>query len=247
MVLAILTALALSFWMAKLYGIPRETVFDLAFWLIIGGLLGARIYDDLLQLPYYLQHPLQIFSVWNGGLAIHGALIAGWLVAWFFAKRRGISFWRLVALIAPGLALGQAIGRWGNYFNQEIFGLPTAWVWGIPIEAANRPLQYISNQYFHPTFLYESLGCLLISAILVIFNVYRLKNGRQERYFDILAVALYVILYSILRFSLEFIRLDPTPLWLGLRWPQAVSLSLIVTAILLISFKHHEREKNSQG
>lgn len=244
-VTGISAALALTLWLAKRYGVTGDTIFDLSFWLIINGIIGARLYDDLLQLPYYIDHPGQILKIWEGGLAIHGAIIAGLLTAWFFAKKRKISFWQLTAVITPGLALGQAIGRWGNYFNQEIFGLPTTLPWGIPIELLNRPTQYITNVYFHPTFLYESLGCLLISLILLTYNIHVLKKGRAKKYFYIWVVALYMILYSILRFSLEFIRLDETPAWFGLRTPQIISLIIIIAACLSLFLNHHARQEKN--
>jgi len=246
MVISILGALTLSFYLARYYHISTETVFDLAFWLIINGLIGARIYDDLLQLPYYINHPLQSLQIWKGGLAIHGAIIAGLITVIIFAKRRKLSFWKLTAIFVPGLALAQSIGRWGNYFNQEIFGLPTSWPWGIPIDLINRPINYISESYFHPTFLYESLGCLLISAILLLFSFYNIKRNHLNELFYTSVLVIYMVLYSILRFFLEFIRLDETPGLFGLRWPQVVSLIIIILSNLLIAFKYHARpEKNS--
>ncbi len=245
MVAAILAALAVTFILAKYYQVPTDAIFDLSFWLIIGGLAGARIYDDLLQLPYYIQHPLQSLEIWRGGLAIHGAIIAGLLIIWGFAERHKLNFWKLSALLTPGLALAQAIGRWGNYFNQEIFGLPTSLPWGIPIDAINRPTQYAANSYFHPTFLYESLGCLTISLILVLFNAYIIRTRRLNDRYYIWAVALYMILYSILRFGLEFIRLDEAPNWLGLRWPQVISLAIIIIFLFIFLRPHARPQKTS--
>lgn len=238
MVLAIVAALLLTFRLAKLYNLKRETIFDLAFWLIIGGLIGARIYDDLLQLPYYLQHPLQSLEIWKGGLAIHGAILAGLLIVWWFARSRQLNFWQLTALLVPGVALGQAVGRWGNYFNQELFGRPTDLPWGIPIVLANRPSLYIDNTYFHPIFLYESLGNLVIAGTLVWLTVYAAKTKKLNQIFYVRLTALYLISYSWLRFFLEFIQLDPTPVLLNLRWPQIISLLIIIMATLLF-FKPH--------
>ncbi len=232
-------ALLFSLKMARLRGLRPEIVFDTAFWLIIAGLIGARIYDILLQLPYYLNNPWRALMIWKGGLAIHGGILAGLLVLWFSGKKSGFGFFKLAALFTPGLALGQAIGRWGNYFNQEIFGWPTSLPWGIPISLTERPLGYLSAQYFHPTFLYESLGCLIIFFVLwlVSWKKNETKSGRRG---DIFIVCLYLILYSLLRFSLEFIRLDPAPDFLGLRWPQIMSLilGLIGIAGIIISQKH---------
>lgn len=243
MVIGILVALGISFKLAKYYDISGESLFDLSFWLIINGLIGARIYDDLLQLPYYLKHPLDAFKIWQGGLAIHGAIIAGLITVYFFARKHTFSFWKIVSLIVPGLALAQAIGRWGNYFNQEIFGLPTNLSWGIPIDILNRPLSYFMSDYFQPTFLYESIGCFLIFIFLLFLNIHLIKKNKLQDYYFVWAAALYMILYSILRFSLEFIRIDDAPSFVGLRWPQFMSLLLIIISIGLLIFYNHEKKR----
>lgn len=233
--LSIISALLLSFWLGKkYYQIKRDVIFDLAFWLIIGGIVGARIYDVFLQLPYYLQKPLEILKIWQGGLAIHGAVIVGLIIIYYFGKKHKISFLKISSLVVPGLALGQTIGRFGNYFNQELFGLPTNLPWGIPIEPWYRPLEYLNQTHFHPTFLYESLGCLIIAIILISRHVYANKRQLINENFFAWSLAIYMILYSLIRFLLEFIRLDPTPLFIGLRWPQIISLFFILGAILLI-------------
>jgi len=240
MVIGILAALGTAFALAGGYGIARDTIFDLGFWLILGGLAGARLYDVALQLPYYIGHPVQILEIWKGGLAIHGAILAGLLIVWLFARRRRLNFWQLTALLTPGLALGQTIGRWGNYFNQELFGLPTEQAWGIPISVMKRPLDYLAAPYFQPTFLYESLGCLLIAAALIIINIYLIRNKKLAGAY-VWLTALYMVSYSILRFALEFIRTDAAPVLLGLRWPQIASLLLIAASILLLSHDYHAR------
>jgi len=246
MVLGIVCALGMSFKLAKYYEVKADTLFDLSFWLIIFGIAGARIYDIFLQIPYYLNNPLAIFKVWQGGLAIHGAIIAGLITVYFFTKKNKLSPWRLIALIVPGLALGQAIGRWGNYFNQEIFGLPTSLPWGIPIDLINRPWAYISSDYFQPTFLYESIGCFLIFLLLLGINFYLIKLKKLNNHNFVWMVSLYMLLYSILRFGLEFIRIDDAPIVLGLRWPQVISLALIVASISLIIFNPHAKTKKGQ-
>ncbi|MCX6794986.1 MAG: prolipoprotein diacylglyceryl transferase [Candidatus Falkowbacteria bacterium] len=245
LVTGVVTALSISFYLAKYYEISRDTVFDLSFWLIIGGLVSARIYDVLLELPYYLEHPGQILAIWRGGLAIHGAIIAGVMIVWLFARRKNINFFKLSALLVPGLALGQAIGRWGNYFNQELFGRPTSLSWGIPINILNRPTAYINDIYFHPTFFYESLGCLMIFLALFLLNVWAIKRKRFSKMFYVWSLGLYMILYSILRFTLEFIKIDTTPYFLGMRWPQIISLTIIAAAILLLFSPHARSQKQS--
>ena len=246
-VLGILAALGVSFFFAKYYLVKKDSLFDLSFWLIINGLIGARVYDIFLQLPYYTQNPLAIFKVWQGGLAIHGGIIAGIITIYIFSRQQRISSWKLAALIVPGVALGQAIGRWGNYFNQELFGLPTNSPWGIPIDLLNRPFNYLTVNYFHPTFLYESIGCFLIFIFLCLFNLFLIKKQKLTNYYFVWMVSFYVVLYSILRFSLEFIRIDETPTFLSLRWPQFISLILIFLSSILLTFNPHAKTKNNQA
>ncbi len=243
LVLAIFAAILTTIYLGRRYQIDSDTIFNLSFWLIIGGLAGARLYDVILELPYYLNYPIRIFAIWQGGLAIHGAIIAGLIISWFFAKHHDISFFKLCSLLVPGLALGQAIGRWGNYFNQELFGLPTNLPWGIPISLANRPAMYISSTYFHPTFLYESLGCLIIFLVLLCLNLIAIKKKILSATFFIWSTALYMVLYSVLRFSLEFIKIDITPVILGLRWPQLISLVIFFSSIFIIIYYYAAQPK----
>ncbi len=245
MVSGMLIALAISLKLSEFYKITKDDLFDLAFWLIINGLVGARLYDVCLQLPYYLNKPLDVFKIWQGGLAIHGAIFAGLVTIYFFAKKHKLHFWKLCALIVPGLSLAQALGRWGNYFNQEIFGLPTNLPWGIPIDIINRPINYISSEFFHPTFLYESLGSLIIFFVLSAINIYLIKKNKLNNNSYIIIASIYVLLYSILRLGLEFIRLDDAPSFLSLRWPQFISLILIIISTkILIS---HKNDKHLQA
>jgi len=282
-VLGVISALLIAMKLGSYYGIKKETVIDLAFYLVIFGVIGARVYDVFfVEWSYFSGHLLDIFKVWQGGLAIHGAVIAGVITLYFFAKKtnplnlpaqagpplkggqenaahlqkggEGGYFWLLASILVPGLALAQAIGRWGNYFNQELFGGPTGLPWGIPISIVNRPIEYLSSTHFHPAFLYESLGNLLIFVILIIFHVLMIRNkipsasfssrdgltpfwkgGKLNRY--ALCVMSYAISYSILRFFTEFIRIDPTPEILGLRLPQIVSLLVVIFSVIFLILK----------
>lgn len=242
-VLAIGTAIFVSIKLGKYYHINKETILDLAIYLIIGGILGARIYEIFLEFPYYSHNPLSIIKIWEGGLAIHGALIGGILAAFYFAKKNKLSLIKLIALVTPSMAIGQSIGRWGNWFNQELFGLPSNLPWSIPIEIINRPLQYINFSYFHPTFLYESIGSFFIFCLLLLLT-YRWKNNLNIKQSKII-IFTYLFSYSILRFSLEFIKIDQTPILLGLRWPQiACLITIIISLIILFSaFKNKFKEK----
>jgi phosphatidylglycerol---prolipoprotein diacylglyceryl transferase len=232
-VMGVLAALTVVLKMSKKFGLSANKIFDFSFWMIIAGIIGARLYHVILEWPYYSQNLTSILKVWEGGIAIHGGIIGGLLVLIYFAWKEKINFWLLAAIFAPGIALGQAIGRWGNYFNQELFGKPTNLPWGIPIDLMNRPIRYISAEFFHPTFLYESFGDLAIFIILLILISKFIKN-KQANYKVIFLT--YLILYSILRFSMEFLRTDTTAHVFGFRWPQIFSLAAIIIAILLLIF-----------
>ncbi len=236
-VLGILTALFLILSLAKRFNIDSEKIWDLSFYLVLFGIIGARIYEIFLEFPYYSTHLSQIVKIWEGGLAIHGGIIAGAITLFLFIKKNKLDFWKLGAIVVPGLALGQAIGRWGNWFNQELFGLPTNLPWGIPIEIQNRPLDYLNQSFFQPTFLYESLGLFLI-VIFLLALLYKQKNNLTKK-IAMKIVAAYLALYSILRFSLEFIKVDVTPLFLGLRWPQVISIVILVIAIIIYKKSSH--------
>lgn len=240
----VLAGLLLSLWLAKKDRTDTNLILDLSVWLIVSGLLGARLYEVILEWSYYKTNLGQIISIWQGGLAIHGAIIGGAIALFVFSSFKKLNFWRLTAICLPGLALGQAIGRWGNYFNQELFGRPTNLPWGIPIHPLYRPLEYLADSHFHPTFLYESLGCLIIA--LALFGLYNYGYKKWADKIYIWLIALYMLLYSWLRFGLEFIRVDETILIWGLRWPQIFSLILVIAAFLLIiRINHHVPSKSS--
>jgi len=247
MVVAIIVAIIVAIKLAPKYDVSKEAVIDLAFWLIIFGIAGARIYHVFLELPYYLGHPLDVFKLWNGGLAIHGAVLAGVAVLYVYTRRHNYSFWVLAGMLAPALALAQAVGRWGNYFNQELFGYPTDLAWGIPIAAQFRPVQYLHQTHFHPAFLYESAGNLAIFAVLLVLHMRTWRKKEPARSFSAAYIVLaYIILYSILRFTTEFIRVDRTPEILGMRFPQLISLGLVIGATGLGIWLYYRQKTQSQ-
>lgn len=226
-IIAIIAGLILTRWLAKKRNLDASWLIDLTTLLFITGIIGARLwYVALIEPQYFFTHPLEVFMIWHGGLAIHGGITGALVALWFWIRRNNLSFLDLTDLLVPALALGQAIGRWGNYFNQELYGTPTNLLWGIPIDQENRIAPFTDAQYFHPTFLYESLGDLVIACICIMSLRRYGKSGR--------VTMLYLLLYSLLRFSLEFIRVDPTPTFAGLRLPQWVSLSVVIIAILLL-------------
>src|SRR3989442_1322421 len=224
------TAILVGFWLAdreaKHEGLPSEKVLNAGQWAIIAGLIGARIYEVIFNWDYYGRHLAKIPAVWEGGLAIHGGLIAGTLVGLWVASRERLPIRQALDVAAPSIALGQAIGRWGNFFNEEAFGTPTSLPWKLYISPQNRPLQYASSEYFHPTFLYESIWDLAVFVALI--SVRRRLSGRPAAVFY-----LYIALYSVGRFLIEAIRLDS--FWLGpFRVPQIASLVGICLALILL-------------
>jgi phosphatidylglycerol:prolipoprotein diacylglycerol transferase len=238
-VLGILTAIIVAIKLAGYYDVSKDTVIDLAFWLILSGLLGARLYFVLMEPAYYFTHPLDIFKFWQGGLAIHGALTGGLAAIWFYIKKYNLNFWLIGALLAPGVALAQAFGRWGNYFNQEVFGRPTSLPWGIPILPINRLAEYYNYQFFHPTFLYESLGCFLIFIILLVMHSRLIKTG-SKNYHNILIF--YFLFYSILRLAIESLRIDPVPVFGGWRLAQLVSLVVVFVCLFFLYHQYKNRQ-----
>jgi phosphatidylglycerol---prolipoprotein diacylglyceryl transferase len=246
-ILGVIAGLTVCFELAKLYNLKKEIIIDLAFWLIIGGLIGARLYHVGLEFNYYLDNPLSILKIWQGGIAIHGAIIGGLIALWLYTKKYGHNFWQLTAMVVTALPLAQAIGRWGNYFNQELFGRPTDSPWGIPINELNRPWQYFDYNYFHPTFFYESLGNLIIFMIIVGLHVYSIKRTKKQTPVYSLLVCLYFLLYSGLRFSLEFVRVDTTPDIFGWRFPQLISLFIIFLCLIYLTVELSRRISKKFG
>lgn len=190
---------------------------------VIAALIGARLYYVFFNWDYYGMSPWKILAIWEGGLAIHGAIFAGVGTGVVFAWRRGLPVATYLDIVGPSLALGQAIGRWGNFFNQEAFGTPTDLPWRLYIDASHRPPALAEYEYFHPTFLYESAWSLLVFCILYFGLRKRLAPVKGGLFLA------YLGLYSVGRFFIEGLRIDS--LMLGsLRVAQVVSLILILIA-----------------
>lgn len=242
MVLAIFVGMIFVLCLSRFYKISKEEIWDLFFYLVIFGLIGARIFHLLYNWIYFWENPLAIFKFWQGGLSIHGAIVGGVLVLFFYSYRRKLYFWTLADLFSPALALGLVIGRWGNYFNQELYGLPTNLAWGIPIDPINRVSNYTDFEYFHPVFLYESIWCFLIFLFLVFLHKKRLQikdNEKKEDFFLIRVGNIFLfclILYSFGRFFFEFLRIDPQPVIFGFRLGQALSLLIIAGVVKIWCF-----------
>ncbi len=207
-----------------------------AFWVIIFALLGARLYHVIPNWDYYGKHPSEILAVWHGGLGIYGGVIGGLLAGYIIARIKGWDFWLLANLVMPYLALGQAIGRWGNFFNKELYGPPSDLPWAIYIPPANRLPGYQDFETFHPTFLYEGLLDLANFFIL-----YYLKEAGWFRKRGAL-VAIYLINYGIIRFFVEFFRPDSDSV-MGIKLAHIVSVLAIAFGVVwLIRIMRREAE-----
>lgn len=208
-------------------GIELSKITDLCFYLVIVCILGARLYYCLFNLNYYKENILDIFKIWEGGLAIHGGIIAGLIFIYFYTKKNNLNMLELLDIISPSLVLGQAIGRWGNFFNQEAFGSSITRFQlrelHIPKFIINN--MYINGEYHHPTFFYESLGCLLIFVILII-----IRKNKKLMHGQI--VAIYMILYGIIRYFIEGLRTDSL-MFLNLKVAQIISILMLISGIII--------------
>ena len=219
---------------AKRQSVSIAFIYDLFFYMLISAILGARLYYVIFSWDLYRNNLGEIAAFWHGGLAIHGAIIGGTVSALVYTRLKGFSFWQVADIFAPSLILGQAIGRWGNFFNQEAFGRPTNLPWGIFIEKINRPLSYIHQTYFHPTFLYESLWDFCV--FLFLLWVRRRKGIIRGDVF-----LAYLALYSLGRFWIEGLRTDSL-MFAGFRVAQVISLSLILLASVTLIQRHWGRQ-----
>lgn len=224
---------------AKRRGLDPELVWDMLPWLLIAGIIGARLWHILtppesmvkqgLTTAYYLTHPLDALAIWKGGLGIPGAVMGGVLALYLYARKKKQRFFTWLDIISPGLALAQAVGRWGNYINQELYGAPSNLPWAIFIDPAKRLPGFEEIATYHPLFLYESIWNLLNMAFLLWVGrrfTNRLKEG------DIFLF--YLIIYPVGRFLLEFLRLDASKVG-GLNANQTLMglIALVSLAVLL--------------
>lgn len=227
--LGVLTAVIYASRELKRLGKSPDPLYDMGFWMILSGVLGARLYYVILQWELYSSNPVEIFQIWRGGLAIHGALIGGFLAFYAYCKIKKLNWLFFADLLVPGVILAQAFGRWGNFFNNEAFGLPTNLPWKLFIPEAFRPEEYETNEFFHPTFLYESLWNLLGFFILALLfrKIYKKETVSRSG----LIFSSYLVFYSFGRFFIEWLRTDS--LLVGpLRAAQLVSIILFIIGIL---------------
>ena len=230
--IAVLLGLLLATRLGRQRGIEPALIADLLPILVLAAVFGARLYYVIFEWRQYQLNWLDALAVWRGGIAIHGALIGGTIAVILYCRWRRIAFWNLLDVLVPSVAMGQAIGRWGNFFNSEAFGLPTDLPWKLTIPFSNRPVEFLDQTTFHPTFLYESLWNLgVVALLLLLFR--RASQGNLQLPAGALS-CVYLLSYSTGRLWIEGLRIDPlclagTPPFCegGLRMAQLVSLVLI--------------------
>ncbi len=240
--LGLLAGAALAAHEARRRGLNPDLIWDALPWAVVGGVVGARLWHILtpsaslrmqgITTYYYLTHPLDAIAVWKGGLGLPGVVIGGALALWLYARKRKMDFRLWLDLVAPGLALGQAIGRWGNYFNQELYGRPTNLPWKLYIDPPYRMPGYEQVAYYHPLFAYEMLWNLFNMALLLYLArrwAKRLLPG------DLFLV--YLAVYGFGRFWLEFLRLDISPV-AGINVNQTLMAVVSVGAALTLYLRH---------
>lgn len=222
-----------------------DIIWDLLIYLIIGGILGARLWHIFTPSPsaiaegrttlFYLSNPLEALAVWKGGLGIPGAVIGGAITLYFFARKHGLNFAEWADIAAPSLALGQAVGRWGNFFNQELYGAPTNLPWKLYIDPVHRLAGFQNVEYYHPLFAYESILSLINMGLLIwITRRYqsRLKHG------DVFLV--YLIFYPTARFLLDFLRLDASQV-AGVNANQTFMAVVALASVVALWLRHRNK------
>lgn len=231
-------AVGTGFWLMRKhawkFGIDRSELDDYAFWLVIVSLIGARAYFVAFESDYFLSRPVEILQIWKGGLSLFGALFSGLLFTILFTRNRAYGTLKLLDLVAMSLPLAQALGRFGNFFNYEAFGLPTSLPWKMYVPPISRPENYLSYDFFHPAFLYEALW-----LVAVFFILRSLGNHNRPG----VVFWSYLVLYSFGRFFIEPLRLDSV-IFYGFRVDQMVAL-LVFSASLLMLKKSRQTVRTS--
>lgn len=260
-------AVGAAWWLASKralqYGLAQEQVDTVSVWLVFGGLVGARLYHVLSSWQYYWQYPLESIKIWHGGLSIFGALIGGFIVLLVFVSRKAqrsgsvveasgaptqhysFNILHLLDWLAPTVLLGQIIGRFGNFFNYEAFGYPTNLPWKMFVPEYFRPSNFLSASYFHPLFLYEALG----NAVILLGLLYFFRPARRVKSsWRMPAGALffsYLLLYNVLRYAIEHLRIDSTFLVDSIRLNALVSGALVIIGAAGLYWLHRQAKAAS--
>lgn len=227
---------------AKKHHQDPEIILDLLPWLLIGGIIGARLWHVFtpsasniaagVTTENYLRNPIEILKMWKGGLGIPGGVIGGALALWLYTKIKKLNFLQWADFLAPGLLVGQAIGRWGNFINQEVYGKPSDLPWAITIDPPYRIWGFEHVSKYHPLFLYESLLALLGALILWLVD-----KKCHKKLFKGDLLWLYLVIYPVIRFFLEFLRLDPSPVK-NINVNQTAMMVVGILAALVLIIRH---------
>lgn len=232
-VTGIVLAVGLAVWLANQRGLDGEILLDVAPIVVLAAIAGARLYYVMLEWDRFQDDLMGAINIRGGGLSIHGAIVAGVLAAWLLLRNKEGTIWQWFDVMVPALALGQAIGRWGNWANQEAFGTPTSLPWAVTIDPSRRPAGYEQYSTFHPTFLYESLFSFLLCTALVLLV---LHQERFRWFRPGMAFGLYLVGYGVVRLILESIRTDS--LYIG-PLPAAYwfSFALMIVGVAVIAYR----------
>ena len=239
--IAILIGSNLAIKEAKKHGFEEDFMVNLLFWGVIFGIIGARFYYVIFNFDYYRYNLLEVFKVWNGGLAIHGGILAGFITIAFICYRKKINLIKILDYLVVGLILAQAIGRWGNFFNGEAHGALTTLSY---LENLHLPKfiidgMYINGNYYIPTFLYESVWCFIGFIIMLIV--------RRKKFMNIgYLTSFYLVWYGVERFFVEGLRTDSL-MFLSLRVAQLVSLIMIIIGIVIFIYSLKKSKKYEEG
>jgi phosphatidylglycerol:prolipoprotein diacylglycerol transferase len=230
---------------AKRRGYPPDILWDMLIYLILGAVIGARIWHIFSPPPtslaqgittvYYLTHPFAAIAIWNGGLGLPGGVIGGVVMMYFYTRKHNLDFAVWLDIAAPGLALGQAIGRWGNFFNQELYGAPANLPWAIYIDPQHRMTGFTNQAYYHPLFLYESLWNLA-NMVLLLWLGYRFPDKIKKGELFLI----YMFNYAIGRFLLDFLRLDASQVG-GINFNQTAMGIVIVAVLIALVWRHRHQ------
>ena len=227
--LAIAIGTLVSDWIAvKYYELKKDIIIDLAPYLIIFGIIGARLYYCMMDFHFYAKFPTEILAIRHGGISIHGAIIGGLIGLWIFSIRHKISAFKLADICAIGLALGQSIGRWGNFFNSEAYGVPTNLPWKLYIAPPYRQIPYLNNEFYHPAFLYESI----LDFLIFIFLVFLVKKDKFKKEGNLALI--YLIMYSIARILVETCRIDSVRYVMGIPVAIITSICIIIVSAFVL-------------
>jgi phosphatidylglycerol:prolipoprotein diacylglycerol transferase len=219
---AFILSAVLAYYLAGKSRLNTDHLLNMIIFIIPAAMIGARIYYVIFNWGSYANNPLEALAIWHGGLAIHGGLLGGIIAGYLYIRKHQLDFWKFADVVAPSIILGQCIGRWGNFINQEAFGSPVSSDYISYFPEFIQKQMYIGNQYYHPAFLYESLWDLLVFIILIF--VFKRKQ------FDGQIMLLYLILYSTGRFFIESLRMDSEMLG-PFRLAQLISLLLIAVSL----------------